>query len=240
LSQIRTLHTGPAHTRCRARAHHDRARTRPAPDPHTTVQPARADNLGVAPAVNLALDTRHAIASRLRPGDVLLYKASSLFGWLIHVKTGGPVSHVEVSAGWLTALASRDRKGVNLYELRLEQLAYVLRPAGFNLDTARMWFDQVARGQPYGWLDLAYFFGWYTGGPGMVCSPFATYLLRAGQVPIFGQIAPERIAPNDFLLSELLTDVTAEVLGTVPGTAPGTAATPPPAVTVLLKTPVPA
>lgn len=147
-------------------------------------------------------------ADRLRAGDVLLYSPKGAFGWLIKFHTGGPVAHVEVYMGNSQALASRDKLGVGLYPWRDTELAYVLRPATFDVSRALAWFETEGKGQPYGWLDLAQFCGYYTvNGPGMVCSPCATRVLRAAGVPIFRAYPAERIEPRDFLLSELLTPV---------------------------------
>jgi hypothetical protein len=70
----------------------------------------------------------------------------------------------------------------------------------------------VGQGQPYGWLDLLQFCGYAINGPGMVCSTLATYILRAGRVPIFGRVPAERITPANFLLSDELDDITTTIL----------------------------
>ena len=48
--------------------------------------------------------------SVLLPGDVMLYRPSGVFGWLIRVKTWHPISHVEVHCGGGQSFASRDGK----------------------------------------------------------------------------------------------------------------------------------
>ncbi len=155
-----------------------------------------------------------ALASRMQPGDVLLYRPAGLFGWGIRIKTGGPQSHAELYIGNRQALASRDRQGTGRYPWRLSQLGWVLRPTvPFDRDACLDWFEHQGAGQPYGWSDLLTFFGVPVNGPGVVCSPFVVYALRAAGVPIFGTTPPERIAPNDLPLSELLSDVSASVLG---------------------------
>lgn len=166
------------------------------------------------------------VTTRLRPGDTLLYGPVGFFGWLIKFHTGGPCAHVEVYMGNGQTIASRDGAGVNRYPLRLAQLVTVLRPTRpFNADAAWFWFDWHGKGQKYGWADLLNFCGYRVNAPGMVCSPCATYVLRAGGVPVFGTVEAEHIAPNDFLLSELLTDVSSDVLGSPIGHTPAAAAT---------------
>src|SRR5206468_4609077 len=132
------------------------------------------------------------------------YAPVGAFGWLITFHTGGPVAHVEIFLGHGQSLASRDKLGVGIYPWRTTELAYVLRPAAFEPAGALAWYERDGKGQPYGWLDLAQFCGYYTvNGPGMVCSPCATRVLRAGGVPIFHTYPAERREPRDFLLSEL-------------------------------------
>ena len=144
----------------------------------------------------------------LRPGDVLLYPATSLFGKLIALKTWHPVSHVEVFVGDGRSVASRDGKGVAAYPARLHDVRHALRPVQpVDLAAALRWFKAHADGQPYGWFDLLAFVGVTKDGPGMVCSSFAVQFLRAGGLRIFRDEPPNRVAPFQFLTSELLTDV---------------------------------
>lgn len=150
-------------------------------------------------------------SDRLLPGDVLLYRPTSFFGWAIRIKTGSPVSHVEVYVGGGESVASRDGIGVNRYPLRTSALTHVLRPnVPFDLPAALYWFAQH-KGEPYGILDLLDFFSLNVDGPGMVCSPCATSFLRAGGVHVFGGFPAIRISPRDFLTSELLQDVTVQM-----------------------------
>jgi len=72
----------------------------------------------------------------LRRGDCLLYRPKGFFGWVIATKTWHPVAHVEVYAGNDHSWASRDGLGVNLYPIRMTELAYVLRPTA-PVDLAR-------------------------------------------------------------------------------------------------------
>ncbi len=144
----------------------------------------------------------------LRPGDVLLYRGSGVYGWLIRLKTWHPIGHVEVYVGDRQSAASRDGKGVNIYPLRMDGLAYVLRPIEpFDLAAALRWYEREAKGLPYGWLDLLQFVGQNVNRKGVVCSPFATQLLRAGGIPIFNDEPAEKIAPFQFLTSERLVRI---------------------------------
>ncbi len=148
----------------------------------------------------------------IREGDVCLYKPTGLFGKLIVFHTGGPCSHAEIYAGHGFSLASRDGLGTGRYPFRTADLGWVLRPTvPFDIEQMLDWFEATPH-QPYGWYDLLQFCGYPVNGTGVVCSPFVVYALRAGTVRVFKDIPPERIAPNDLLLSELLLDVTSEVL----------------------------
>lgn len=147
----------------------------------------------------------------LQSGDVLLYGPKGFFGKVIAFKTWHPIAHVEVYIGDDHAVASRDGQGVGLYVARTGDIKHVLRPnVPLDLVAALHWFETV-KGQPYGWMDLLQFAGFGANGKGMVCSPCATEFLRAGGVPVFGNEPAIKIAPFQFLLSELLTDVTAAV-----------------------------
>lgn len=144
----------------------------------------------------------------LQAGDVMLFTASGLYGRIIALKTWHPISHVEVYVGDGQSAASRDGKGVGLYPVRSADLAYVLRPTvPFQSSAALYWFYKEANGLPYGWADLLRFVGLKVNTRGLVCSPFATLLLRAGAVPIFNREDAELIAPFQFLTSELLAEV---------------------------------
>lgn len=141
----------------------------------------------------------------LRPGDALLYRPSSIFGWLIRRHTGFPISHVEVYIGGGQSLASRDGIGTGRYPLRLAQLQKVCRPRVlFDTGQALAWFTAQPH-QPYGWLDLLDFFDFNVNGPGIVCSPFATLVERAGGVNVFPGIPAQKIAPFAFELDSALT-----------------------------------
>jgi len=145
----------------------------------------------------------------LKPGDVLLYAAGhDFFSWAIRLKTWHPVSHVEVSIGGGESVASRNGIGVNRYPTRYDGLAYVLRPTvPFQRGAALDWFTRHAKGLPYSWIDLANFLGVNIDKRGMFCSEFATLVLRAGGVPVFNAEPAIKVAPCEFLLSELLQTI---------------------------------
>src|SRR5690348_3462336 len=93
----------------------------------------------------------------LQPGDCLLYHPvkGSFFGWLIARKTWHDVSHCEMYVGKGKSFASRDGIGVGLYDLRVTELAYVLRPED-SLDWAAFWkWFKTVDGQKYDWFGLA-------------------------------------------------------------------------------------
>lgn len=142
----------------------------------------------------------------LKPGDVLLYRPKGIFGYLIRVKTWHRISHVEVYLGSGLSSASRDGQGVNLYPLRLSELAYVLRPKpGLQFDAIRAHdFTANHAGTPYGWADLLDFAGFHVDTKGVVCSPWAAMVLRDNGWPIFDGEPPNLIAPFQFKTSELL------------------------------------
>lgn len=143
---------------------------------------------------------------QLRSGDVLLYGPSGVYGWAIRLKTWHPVAHVEVYWGDGQSTASRDGKGVGIYPFRRDKLTHILRPACFNPESASV-YVQAMLGTPYGWADLLNFMGVKVDKKGIVCSPYATEVLRAGGVPVFNNEPSNDIAPFQFLLSEHLTDL---------------------------------
>jgi len=133
-----------------------------------------------------------------QPGDCLLYRPTGFFGRLIAIKTWHPLSHVEVYVGKGVSVASRDGEGVGYYPLRLEQLAYVLRPT-VPLDLAAgLRYARRMTGTPYGWMDLLNFVGVNVDSKGIVCSPFATEFYRACGWNCFPQDQANDIAPFQF------------------------------------------
>src|SRR2546430_7436827 len=93
----------------------------------------------------------------LQPGDALLYRPSTFFGWIIALKTWTRISHIEIYAGGGLSVASRNGIGVGKYPLRLDNLARVRRPRGlFFLDRAMTWF-QTVDGHKYDYWGLLVF-----------------------------------------------------------------------------------
>ena len=142
----------------------------------------------------------------LVPGDCLLYQGSSLFSWLIRVKTWSYISHVEVFIGNERALASRDGEGVSNYHLRLEGLVEVLRPTdAFDLDAGIAWYGTV-KGRPYDWRQL---FTFLKAGrrqleneEAFFCSEFANAFYRKCGLFAFSRTYPSTaVAPGMFRAS---------------------------------------
>jgi hypothetical protein len=146
------------------------------------------------------------VESFLQSGDVLLYRPKGAFGWIIRIKTGHKVGHVEVYYRDGFSAASRDGKGVNIYPLRTAELFKVCRPkTPFNVYGAMRYY-QTVEGHPYGWMDLAAFLSFDVDGPGIVCSPFAAAFLRAGGINPFNGTPSHNITPGDFDLSPVFED----------------------------------
>lgn len=146
----------------------------------------------------------------LQPGDTLLYAPSSIYGSLISIKTWHKISHVEGYLGNGVSSASRDGKGVNLYPVRTDHLAVVMRlKPEFSFDTtAATAYTNLWAGTPYGWLELLHFVGitpWQQRG--IVCSPWWTQVLRQQGIPVFNDDPRDLIAPFQFLTCELMTKV---------------------------------
>ena len=141
----------------------------------------------------------------LLPGDCLLYRPSSIFGRLIALKTWSQISHVEVFIGNKLNAASRDGIGVDLYDLRVDKLGYILRPnKSFNIHKSLDWFYKEAKGQEYDWKGILIFTLAVKQGNNqkMFCSEFATRFYRKGGLKIFSDnYNADRVAPSNFLLS---------------------------------------
>ena len=136
---------------------------------------------------------------KLQAGDCLLYRPKGIFGQLIRIKTWHKISHVEVYAGNGMSYASRDGLGVNLYPVRLSELAWVLRPSKLPANITFSYAKSMI-GTPYGWLDLLAFIGLPVNFPGIVCSAFATNIYRTDlDWPIFPTDTATDIAPFEFL-----------------------------------------
>lgn len=146
--------------------------------------------------------------SQLKAGDVLLYKGTGLYGFIIRLKTWHPEGHVEVFVGNGQSAASRDGLGVGIYPARTADLVKVLRPdVPFQRAAALDWFYHNANHLPYGWLDLLQFTGLNVDRRGIVCSPFAVRFLRAGGVPVLNGEVAEKVAPFELALDDYLKPV---------------------------------
>jgi hypothetical protein len=137
----------------------------------------------------------------LQPGDVLLYSATGLYGRIIAIKTWHTVAHVECYVGNGQSVASRNGIGTGRYPLRLTDLWTLCRPRQpFDCAKALTWFTAQPH-RPYGWIDLLQFIGVDVHRPGIVCSPFVTEFLRAGDLDPFNGEDADKVAPFEFALS---------------------------------------
>lgn len=138
--------------------------------------------------------------STLQPGDVLLYGATGLVGWIISIKTWHPVAHCEIYIGQGESVASRNGIGVGRYPMREAELVRVRRPTlPVDLQEAMRWFATV-NGEGYDWLGLLRFAkpSGHGSATKMFCSEFATRFYRAGGFAPFGDEDADAIAPCEF------------------------------------------
>lgn len=140
-------------------------------------------------------------SSDLKSGDCLIFSRKGIFDTLIKIKTWSKATHVEVFIGNGHTVASRNGKGVSIYDLDLSGLYCVLRPKWpFNLDKAYAGFILNHQGKPYGWLSLLSFCLIDLHDNGEFCSEFATNFYRDGGFePFRSDIKAETVAPADFL-----------------------------------------
>lgn len=157
--------------------------------------------------------------SMLRPGDALLYAPRGVVGFLINLKGWWHgVAHCEGFEGVIDGVpycvASRNGIGVNRYQLRTDDLAFVLRPTeAFDLAKATEWFERIARGQRYDWRAI-----WRFLKPGdetadydpnrQICSAYLTRWYRSGGLKVFSTFEDaDRIHPFQFLTSPALDHI---------------------------------
>jgi hypothetical protein len=139
----------------------------------------------------------------------MLFAGSSLFSFVIKVKTFSPVSHVEVALNPNYALACRDGLGTDLYPLRLRGLYAVRRPTTpMDWGAAMAWFGTV-KGQPYSyWQAMRFFRLGKENVTKTMCSPFATRLYRKGGFhPFAGKYDASLVSPGMFLSAVPFEDV---------------------------------
>jgi hypothetical protein len=137
--------------------------------------------------------------SDLKPGDIMLYSPSSIFGVIIKLKTWHSISHCEVYFGNGLSHASRDGVGVGEYPVRFDQLCHVIRPVKYDTARAEAYYKTVA-GIKYGWLELANFIGIPVRNKGMFCSEYVVYDQRAAGNNIFPSEDPSCVAPFELEL----------------------------------------
>jgi hypothetical protein len=149
----------------------------------------------------------------LRPGDVLTYSASDLWGRIIEWKAGSPTrSHVEVSIGLDQVFAARSG-GVNYYPVRVDKyLQEVKRHVHwrkFNVVLAMHSVIDIV-GKAYEIPGLFAFLNPWRKVRHLikVCSPTAAHFLRGGGLEPFDPALPDNsIVPGDFVQSGLLQTV---------------------------------
>jgi hypothetical protein len=143
----------------------------------------------------------------IRPADNLLYRAKGIFGWVIALKTWHPIAHCEGYIGGGKSVASRDGVGVGIYDLRLSELRYIMRPRlKFDLDAAMRTFASRYQGQGYDWLGLLRFASREPVSATrfnnlQFCSELLTRWDRAGGLDPFNGEDADAIAPFQFLTS---------------------------------------
>lgn len=144
----------------------------------------------------------------LLPGDNLLYKPKGLYGWFIAIKTWHNIAHCEVYVGNGKSVASRDGIGVGLYDVRLNELVWVLRPKEpVLLGVAMDKFRRVYQGQGYDFWGLLRF-AWREPISRIrfenkqFCSELQTRFNRdMGMKNLFNGEDADAIAPFQFLLA---------------------------------------
>jgi len=146
----------------------------------------------------------------LQPGDVLLYGGKDIVSRLIQFRTWADVSHVEVYAGGLKSIASRNGIGVGQYLFRADGLRYILRPVTFSPEQfaqGMAWFKTVD-GQPYNWGDLLRFYLIDIHTKGFICSQFMAAFFAACKSPLFSLDYPMGdICPSDAQVTPLLKTI---------------------------------
>lgn len=150
----------------------------------------------------------------LQPGDCLLYRAKGVFGWLIALKTWHSIAHCEAYIGNGRSVASRDGIGVGVYDTRLSELRYVMRPkpGTFSQPLALNTFYRKYQGQGYDWLGLLRF-AWRAEVSAtrfnnkQFCSEFLTRYYRAGGLEPFNEAEDaDAIAPFQFATSPVFVN----------------------------------
>jgi len=120
----------------------------------------------------------------LRPGDILLYKNSALVSWWIRFKTWSDVNHCETYIGDGKVAAARGpydgTGGVNTYDVRLDNLRFIVRPnQPFDIEKMIAW-HQTTIGQKYDLWGVVRVF--YLGGDGkqdrMFCSEHSARMAK--------------------------------------------------------------
>lgn len=135
----------------------------------------------------LYADHRHKIKS----GDLIAFRASSFWGWLISLWTLSPYSHVGVAWRFrerVFLLEAKEGRGVQIRALS-QCLPFDHVP------TDAFWDDHIETdammflGKPYAWLDLAYVgIGLEPMAEGLICSEYAAKMIRPNVQEIWQKI----------------------------------------------------
>jgi hypothetical protein len=149
--------------------------------------------------------------SMLLPGDCLLYRPSSIFGYAIALKTWCRFAcHMEIYMGYGLSGASRDGLGVNTYALRIANLSRVLRPnRSFDFESYKRWHTTVI-GQKYDWIGLLTYTLLVEKGAfhKMYCSEYGTRGYRAGGLkPFADHWDADKTPPSLFYSSATFDEV---------------------------------
>jgi len=123
----------------------------------------------------------------LLAGDVLLYRASSLAGYLVCIKTGSLFSHAEVAVSGDRAVAAR-LSGTDIYRVDMSGYLWCVRRPWKAIDATealRAVADDL--GKPYPLSDFFYFFDPWLKHRYILrfCSVIVAHFLRAGGVCLF-------------------------------------------------------
>ena len=134
----------------------------------------------------------------------MLYGGTDFVSRAIQFRTWSDVAHIEVYAGGVHSLASRNGIGVGKYLFRAKGLRYVLRNPAMTPEKFAQgleWFKTV-NGQPYAWGDLLRFYGLNVNAKGMICSQFGANFFAACSAPLFSKDYPAgEVCPSDNLVT---------------------------------------
>lgn len=150
---------------------------------------------------------KYCVERLAKPGDIFLFDRQGFFNYAIKIKTWSPVSHSEIYIGNGKTIGSRNGIGVGTYDIKLDGLAYILRPINEpDMDTMLAWHNKQI-GQKYDWFGILRFFT--LGKPSLdkqFCSEHnARAYMTQNNVRLFSsKWDSDLISPGDFLKSPSL------------------------------------